>query len=199
MPKKRKKIKKGGCVILSCCLGTSEHIWQLVTFPSREEPQRAGQGDYLALDRDGGALGRFNSFGRSQRLLEIRESGEKERERASLTTACLGEKQRARTHLGRRAEATAPRAPAATAGLALVPRSGGDAVGGATLWGAARGAGGTPRDEPDSGAALDRPARLGRWTWRLPELVCRSLGVPTRARAQGVGTFRRRGAHLPPL
>ena len=100
-------------------------------------------------------------------------------------------------HLSPGSGATAPRAPAAAAGLSLVPRRGGGvAVSGATRPGVAAGTGGGGRESGQEGVCgrARRPAGLGRWTSAYSSP--RDPSVPTRARAKGVRTFRRRGAHL---
>lgn len=101
-------------------------------------------------------------------------------------------------HLSPGSGATAPRAPAAAAGLSLVPRRGGGvAVSGATRRGVAAGTGGGGRERGREGVrgCARRPAGLGRWesAWSSR----RDPWAPTRAPAKGVRTFRRRGAHLP--
>ena len=104
-------------------------------------------------------------------------------------------------HLSQRWGATAPRAPAAAAGLSLVPRSGGVAVSGATRPGAA---GGKRRWWPRAGtlgaawpSSQARPAwGTGGSSWSSPRDPWAQ--VPwAQARAPGVRTFRRCCAHLP--
>lgn len=70
-----------------------------------------------------------------------------------------------RPHLSLGSGATAPRAPAAAAGLSLVPRRGGVAVSGATRPGVAAGKVGGGRERGQEGVCggARGPAGLGRW------------------------------------
>lgn len=100
-------------------------------------------------------------------------------------------------HLSRGSGATAPRAPAAAAGLSLVPRRGGVAVSGATRRGAAAGGGGGGRQGPSANEPLCSPARPGSGAERSSGNSPQDLWLPTPAQEeQGVRTFRRCGTHL---
>lgn len=132
--------------------------------------QGATPGSKLLRVPPAGELGAQNAF--------FRGAAAKLQRRALLRAvgAALGGSEPGCPHLSPGSAATAPRAPAAAAGLSLVPRRGGVAVSGATGSGAAAGGGGGGRPGETGSERLCSPARPGSGRRTLREEL--ALGSP---------------------